>query len=76
VDDFDHYNNSDNRTWRAWHDGIGRVMENPSLPSYGGNSTEPAVGIETTASYMEETIVYRGRKSMPVYYDNSILRIW
>jgi len=32
------------------------------------------VGDETTGSYMEETIVHGGSQSMPVFYDNSILR--
>jgi hypothetical protein len=32
------------------------------------------VGDETTGSYMEETIVHGGNQSMPVFYDNSILR--
>ena len=32
------------------------------------------VGDETTGSYMEETIVHGGGKSMPVFYDNSVLR--
>jgi hypothetical protein len=32
------------------------------------------VGDETTGSYTEETIVHGGNQSMPVFYDNSILR--
>jgi len=32
------------------------------------------VGDENTASYTEETIVHGGNQSMPVFYDNSVLR--
>jgi len=73
VDDFDHYNSSDNRTWRAWHDGIGCVMENPSLPSYSDNGTVSVAGNENTASFTDtdETIVHGGNQSTPLAYDNT-----
>jgi hypothetical protein len=74
IDDFEDYDIGNKEIWWIWKDGLG-YGEHDGEPAYSGNGTGSAVGIETTASYMEESIVYRGRKSMPVYYDNSILRI-
>ncbi|HUT45604.1 MAG TPA: hypothetical protein VMX36_04930, partial [Sedimentisphaerales bacterium] len=38
---------------------------------FAGNGTGAAVGDETTASYIEETIVQGGNQSMPISYDNN-----
>jgi hypothetical protein len=74
IDDFEDYDIGNKEIWWIWKDGLG-YGEHDGEPAYGGNGTGSAVGIETTPSYMEESIVYRGRKSMPVYYDNSVLGI-
>jgi hypothetical protein len=73
VDDFEDYDASENQIWFVWHDGLG--FGTPGTEPYSpGNGTGSAVGDESTASYTEETIVHGGNQSMPVFYDNSILR--
>jgi hypothetical protein len=73
VDDFENYDVNDNQIWYAWHDGLGYGVPGTD-PYYAGNGTGSAVGDESTPSYTEETIVHGGNQSMPVFYDNSILR--
>jgi hypothetical protein len=73
VDDFEDYDAGDNEIWWAWIDGIG-YASHPTLPAHPGNGTGSMVGDETTGSYMEETIVHGGNQSLPVFYDNSVLR--
>jgi hypothetical protein len=70
VDDFEDYNAGDNQIWWAWKDGLGYAAHD-AAPAYPGNGTGAAVGDETTASYMEQTIVHGGRQSMPLSYDNN-----
>ncbi len=70
VDDFEDYNAGDNQIWVSWHDGLGYGAPGVD-PYFAGNGTGAAVGDETTASYTEETIVYGGRQSMPLTYDNN-----
>jgi hypothetical protein len=70
IDDFEDYNADENQIWFAWRDGIG--VGTPDTPGYiPGNGSGAAVGDENTISYMEETIVYSGSKSMPIAYDNN-----
>jgi len=73
VDDFEDYDVGNNEIWWSWVDGLGYAAH-PTLPPYPGNGTGSMVGDENTGSYMEETIVHGGNQSMPVFYDNSILR--
>ena len=73
VDDFEDYDVGNNEIWWTWIDGLG-YASHPTLPAHPGNGTGSMVGDETTGSYMEETIVHGGGQSMPVFYDNSILR--
>jgi len=73
VDDFEDYDVGNNEIWWSWVDGLGYAAH-PTLPPYPGNGTGSMVGDENTGSYMEETIVHGGSQSMPVFYDNSILR--
>ncbi len=67
VDDFESYNDIDppdpesNRIFEAWLDGY----EIPTNGALVGNDLPP---------YAEQTIVHGGSQSMPVFYDNSILR--
>jgi hypothetical protein len=70
VDDFEDYDVGNNEIWWAWIDGLG-YASHPTLPAHPGNGTGSMVGDETTGSYMEETIVHGGGKSMPVFYDNN-----
>ncbi|MFC1794939.1 hypothetical protein ACFL3Q_15295, partial [Planctomycetota bacterium] len=74
IDDFEDYKIGYNEIWWSWVDGLG-YGEHDGVPAYAGNGTGSAVGEETTASYMEETIVNGGRKSLPVFYDNSVAAI-
>ena len=74
IDDFEDYDIGNKEIWWSWKDGLGYGPYHDE-PAFAGNGTGSAVGIETTASYMEESIVYRGRKSMPVYYNNSVAAI-
>ncbi|MEE9365382.1 MAG: LamG-like jellyroll fold domain-containing protein, partial [Dehalococcoidales bacterium] len=70
VDDFEDYDTGDNQIWYAWKDGLGYGAPGAE-PYYAGNGTGSMVGDETTGSYMEETIVHGGGKSMPLFYDNN-----
>jgi hypothetical protein len=72
VDDFEDYDIGNNEIWWSWKDGLG-YAEHDNEPAYPGNGSGSAVGDESTPSYAEETIVHGGNKSMPVFYDNSVL---
>jgi hypothetical protein len=70
IDDFESYDAGENQVWYSWHDGLG--YGTPGTDSYyAGNGTGAAVGDETSPSYMEQTIVHSGGKSLPFYYDNN-----
>jgi len=73
VDDFEDYDIGNNEIWWAWKDGLGYAAHG-NEPAYPGNGTGSAVGDESTASYTEETIVHGGKQSMPLFYDNSVLK--
>jgi len=73
VDDFEDYDAGENQIWYSWKDGLGYGTPGTE-PYFAGNGTGSAVGDENTPSYTEETIVHGGNQSMPVFYDNSILR--
>jgi len=73
VDDFEDYDVGNNEIWWAWIDGLG-YASHPTLPAHPGNGTGSMVGDETTPSYTEETIVHGGNQSMPLFYDNSVLK--
>ena len=70
VDDFEDYDVGTKEIWWIWKDGLGHAAYD-NEPAYPGNGTGSAVGDENSPSYMEETIVHGGAKSMPVSYDNS-----
>ena len=71
VDDFESYNTTDRQIWEIWLDGLG--FGTAGTPNYNpGNGTGSAVGDENSPSYMEETIVHSGSKSVPVAYNNSV----
>jgi len=73
VDDFEDYDVGNNEIWWSWKDGLGYAAHGKE-PAYAGNGTGAAVGDESTGSYCEETIVHGGRQSMPLFYDNSVLK--
>jgi len=73
VDDFEDYDMGSNEIWWSWKDGLGYAAHG-NEPAYPGNGTGAAVGDESTASYCEETIVHGGSQSMPLSYDNSVLK--
>jgi len=73
VDDFEDYDMGNNEIWWSWKDGLGYAAHG-TAPAYPGNGTGSAVGDESTASYCEETIVHGGSQSMPLFYDNSVLK--
>jgi len=73
VDDFEDYDAGENQIWYEWKDGLG--YGTPGTEFYfPGNGTGSAVGWDNTDSYTEETIVHGGSQSMPLYYDNNILK--
>ena len=57
VDDFEGYNDDDNRIYDAWLDGL-------------ANSNGSVVGY-MAAPFAERTIVHGGKQSMPMEYDNT-----
>jgi hypothetical protein len=67
VDDFEDYDVGNNEIWWIWKDGLGYVAHD-NEPAYPGNGSGSAVGDENSPSYMEETIVHGGNKSLPFYY--------
>ena len=73
VDDFEDYDIGNTEIWWSWIDGLGYAAHG-NEPAYPGNGTGSMVGDETTGSYTEETIVHGGNQSMPVFYDNSVLK--
>ena len=70
IDDFEDYDIGNKEIWWFWKDGLG-YGEHDGEPAYPGNGTGSAVGDEGTPTYMEESIIHGGSKSMPVYFDNS-----
>jgi hypothetical protein len=73
VDDFEDYDELENQIWIAWHDGFGYAADD-NRPAYPGNGTGSMIVDEFGWGSLEGTIVHGGRYSMPVSYDNSILR--
>ena len=68
IDDFESYTDeSPNRIFQAWLDGFGYT--DPDIVA--GNGTGSTVG-HLTAPFAEQSIVYSGRQSMPMDYNNII----
>jgi len=71
IDDFERYtNNSPNRVFQTWIDGLG-FSADEFFPNGGaGNGTGATVGYDPAAGpIMERTIVHGGRQSMPLSYN-------
>ena len=80
VDDFESYTNeSPNRVFQAWIDGLGFSPDEYFPDGGSGNGTGAAVGHDVwspesqhyNGTIMETDSVYSGRQAMPLYYDNS-----
>ena len=78
VDTFESYtNDSPNRVFQTWIDGVGFSADDFFPDGNPGNGTGAAVGHDiwsegaTRTTIMETGIVHGGRQSMPLYYDNS-----
>jgi hypothetical protein len=71
IEDFEDYDVGNKEIWWFWKDGLGYAAVD-GRPAYPGNGTGSAVGDETSPSYMEETIVHGGRKSMPMVFNNTV----
>jgi len=59
VDDFESYNDDDNRIYDAWIDGL-------TDPAKGGSQ----VGYDASP-FAEKTVIHGGKQSMPLMYDNT-----
>jgi hypothetical protein len=77
VDNFESYtNDSPNRVFQTWIDGVGFSADEFFPNGNPGNGTGAAVGHDiwsegtTHTTIMETRIVHSGRQSMPLYYDN------
>jgi hypothetical protein len=74
VDNFDQYDDDCMRIFFAWKDGLGHnggtEIEGCDVPAYSGNGGGSIVG-NSTAPFAERTIVYAGRQSLPISYDNA-----
>ena len=78
VDSFEsHTDDSPNRVFQTWVDGVGFSADEFFPDDNPGNGTGAAVGHDiwsegtTHTSIMETSLVHGGRQSMPLYYDNS-----
>jgi hypothetical protein len=89
IDDFESYtNDSPNRLFQTWIDGIGFSADDFFPADNPGNNSGSAVGHDiwtagtTHTTIAETSIIHGGRQSMPLYYDNSSFacseadRIW
>jgi hypothetical protein len=80
IDDFESYSNdSPNRAFQTWLDGVGYSEDEFFPDAYPGNGSGAAIGHDIWSpdspnyqrTIMERTLVHGGRQSMPFYYDNS-----
>jgi len=71
VDNFEAYDDVCNRVYYAWQGGL-ENGENTDcgIPAYSGNGTGSVVG-NAQEPWAERTLVYSGRQSMPMEYDNT-----
>jgi len=76
VDNFETYDDTCNRIFFAWMDGIGHSgsVDCGVAPS-GGNGTGSAVG-NMNPPFAEKTIYQSGAQSMPMTYDNSMGKLY
>jgi hypothetical protein len=74
IDDFESYtNDSPNRVFQTWIDGMGFSADEFFPKGNPGNGTGSLVGYDPTAgNIMETATVHGGAQSMPVAYDSSV----
>ncbi len=71
VDDFESYNDTCDRIFFAWADGMGHNGSSAcGTTPRAGNGTGSTVG-NANAPFAERTLVHGGRQSMPFAYDNT-----
>jgi hypothetical protein len=74
VDGFDLYDDSCQRIFFAWEDGLGHnggtEIDDCAVPPSNGNGGGSIVG-NAQAPFAEQTIVHAGTQSMPLEYDNA-----
>jgi hypothetical protein len=74
VDDFDQYDDSCNRIFFTWEDGLGHnggtEIDNCDVPPSNGNGGGSIVG-NAQPPFAEKTIVQSGGQSLPLEYDNA-----
>jgi len=75
VDDFEQYDDTCNRIFFAWEDGLGHnggtAIDNCDVPESNGNGGGSIVG-NAQAPFAERTVVYLGStQSLPFDYDNA-----
>jgi len=73
VEDFEGYTNeSPNRVFQTWIDGLGFSPDQYFPSGNDGNGSGAIVGYDPVqGDIMETTIVHGGRQAMPVFYDNT-----
>jgi len=73
VDDFESYtNDSPNRVFQAWTDGLGFSPDEYFPNGRAGNGSGAIVGYDPSqGDIMEKTIVHGGKQAMPLAYNNS-----
>jgi len=76
VDNFETYDDTCNRIFFAWVDGLGHSGSvDCGISPSGGNGTGSAVG-NMSAPFAEKTIRNSGAQSMPMTYDNSMGKLY
>jgi len=74
LEDFEAYDDACNRVFFAWLGGAsdsGSQDPNCPRPAYTGNGTGSTIG-NYDPPFAEQTVVYSGRQSMPMEYDNTV----
>lgn len=76
LDDFESYtNDSPNRVFQVWLDGVGYTADDYYPDDYSGNGTGSMIGHNIWSGgyddIMELNVTHGGEQSMPMYYDNS-----
>jgi hypothetical protein len=73
VEDFERYgNDSPNRVFQTWHDGIGFSPDEFFPDGYGGNGTGAILGYDPQVrNIMETAIVHGGTRSVAFAYENT-----
>jgi hypothetical protein len=75
VDDFESHDDSCNRIFFSWEDGVGHNggedIDGCDVPAFSGNGTGSSVGNDV-APFAEKTIVHGGSQAMRLLYDSGV----